>query len=141
MKQNKTRPTQGSVATYLDGITPIQKQQDCRWLDQLFQKLTRKEAVLWGSSILGYGQYRYRYKSGREGDWFLGGFAARKQAITIYLLCDLSHPELDFFDLGTYKKGVGCLYIKKLEEVDLKKLTTLIAKAIALCQINSPTSE
>lgn len=122
MNQNKTRPTQGSVASYLDLINPAQKQEDCRWLHQLMERLTGEKAVLWGSSILGYGSYHYRYKYGREGDWFLCGFAARKQAISLYLLCDLNHKDLDFTDLGNYKKGVGCLYIKQLQEVSQKKI-------------------
>jgi hypothetical protein len=140
MNQNKTRPSQGSVASYLNLITPVQKQEDYRWLHQLMERLTGEKAVLWGSSILGYGSYRYRYKSGREGDWFLCGFAARKQAISLYLLCDLNHKELDFSGLGNYKKGVGCLYIKKLQEVNLNKLETLVTKAIAICQQNVATS-
>ena len=91
MNQNKTRPSQGSVASYLNLITPVQKQEDYRWLHQLMERLTGEKAVLWGSSILGYGSYRYRCISGCEGDWFLCGFAARKQAISLYLLCDLNH--------------------------------------------------
>ncbi|MGB0256997.1 MAG: DUF1801 domain-containing protein [Flavobacteriaceae bacterium] len=141
MNQNKTRPTQGSVASYLDIITPAQKQEDCRWLHQLMERLTGEKAVLWGSSILGYGSYHYRYKSGREGDWFLCGFDARKKAISLYLLCDLNHKDLDFTDLGNYKKGVGCLYIKQLQEVSQKKLETLVAKAIEICRRKAVTPE
>ncbi|MGB2348322.1 MAG: DUF1801 domain-containing protein [Flavobacteriaceae bacterium] len=141
MNQNKTQPTQGSVASYLDLITPAQKQEDCRWLHQLMERLTGEKAVLWGSSILGYGSYHYRYKSGREGDWFLCGFAARKKAISLYLLCDLNHKDLDFTDLGNYKKGVGCLYIKQLQEVSQKKLETLVAKAIEICRRKAVTPE
>ena len=76
MNQNKIRPSQGSVASYLNLITPAQKQEDCRCLHQLMERLTGEKAVLWGSSILGYGSYLYRFKSGRERDWFLYGFAA-----------------------------------------------------------------
>ena len=133
MNQNKTRPTEASVINFLDKL-PVNRQSDCRQLDVMMEQLTGTKAKLWGKDILGYGQYHYRYKSGREGDWFLCGFAARKQALTLYLLCDLSHQDIDFSNLGTYKKGVGCLYLKKLADVDFNKLTDLVRTAIRLCQ-------
>ena len=133
MNQNKTRPTEVSVIDFLDQL-PLNRQSDCRQLDVMMEQLTGTKAKLWGKDILGYGQYHYRYKSGREGDWFLCGFAARKQALTLYLLCDLSHQDIDFSNLGTYKKGVGCLYLKKLADVDFNKLTDLVRTAIRLCQ-------
>lgn len=140
MNQNKTRPTSASVHSYIQKITPEQKQLDCRTLDSMMERITKNKATLWGSSIIGYGSYHYKYKSGREGDWFLCGFAARKQAITIYLLCDLEHPNLDFTDLGTYKKSVGCLYLKRLSDIDLQKLEKLIRKAVEIGQKNALTS-
>lgn len=133
MNQNKTRPTEVSVIDFLDQL-PLNRQSDCRQLDVMMEQLTGTKAKLWGKDILGYGQYHYRYKSGREGDWFLCGFAARKQTLTLYLLCDLSHKDIDFSNLGTYKKGVGCLYLKKLADVDFNKLTDLVRTAIRLCQ-------
>ena len=99
---NVVSAKQKPVLDALKELPKIDKQEDYRWLHQLMERLTGEKAVLWGSSILGYGSYRYRYKSGREGDWFLCGFAARKQAISLYLLCDLNHKELDFSGLGNY---------------------------------------
>ena len=100
MKQNKARSTQGSGALILMEQL-LYKNIKIIADRSTISKINHKESVLWGSIILDYGQYCCRYKSGRKGDWFLGCFAARKQVITIYLLCDVSHPKLDFSDLGT----------------------------------------
>ena len=106
----------------------------------MMERIRENKATLWRSSIIGYSYYHYKYKSGSEGDWFLCGFVVRKQAITIYLLCDLEDPNLDFTDLGTYKKSVGFLYLKRLSDIDLQKLEKLIRKALNICQKNALTS-
>lgn len=129
---NKTQPTNTSVTSVLESITDDSQRTDCQQLLLLFRETLNEKPVVWGENIIGYGSYDYKYKSGRKGTWFLSGFAPRKQAITLYLMCDLEHEWLPFENLGTYKKGKGCLYIKKLEDVDLGKLKNLIKTAAEL---------
>ena len=85
---------------------------------------------MWGTSIVGFGEFHYKYASGREGDWFLVGFSPRKNALTLYLMCDLS--QLSFDGLGKCKKGKGCLYIKRLSEVNKNCLEKLIKQSIRM---------
>lgn len=95
---------------------------------------TGAPGVMWGNSIVGFGNYHYKYKSGREGDWFFTGFAPRKKVLTLYLMCELNPDELPLENLGKYKKGKGCLYIKKLADINQKQLANLIKKAILITQ-------
>jgi len=129
---NKTQPTNTSVTSVLESITDDSQRTDCQQLLLLFRETLNEKPVVWGENIIGYGSYDYKYKSGRKGTWFLSGFAPRKQAITLYLMCDLEHKWLPFENLGTYKKGKGCLYIKKLEDINLDKLKNLIKTAAEL---------
>jgi len=130
MKQNKTQRTDNSVSLFLDQIEPEQKRNDSFTLVDLMSKITSEEPKLWGTSIIGFGDYHYKYKSGREGDWFLTGFSPRKNALTVYLMCDLSHKDLNFDGLGKYKLSKGCLYFKKIKHIDLKVLTQIIKDSI-----------
>lgn len=132
MAPNKTQPTTASVSQFLDQLTPEKKRQDANRIYQLMQSITGCEGVLWGTSIIGFGNYTYRYKSGRTGEWFLCGFSPRKQALTLYLTCDVSHQSLDFSPLGPHKKGKGCLYLKDLEQIDFDVLKKLIEQSIVL---------
>ena len=132
MKQNKTQRTNKSVKLFLDQIEPEQKRKDSYEIVDLLSKITKEEAKLWGTSIIGFGEYHYKYKSGREGDWFLTGFSPRKNNITLYLMCDLSHDELNFEGLGKHKLGKGCLYFKKNEDIDLNVLTQIIKDSIRI---------
>ena len=132
MKQNKTQRTDNSVSLFLDQIEPEQKRKDSHALVALMSQITAEKPKLWGTSIIGFGDYHYKYKSGREGDWFLTGFSPRKNALTVYLMCDLSHEGLDFDGLGKYKLSKGCLYFKKIEDVDLNVLTQIIKDSIKI---------
>ena len=132
MKQNKTQRTDNSVSLFLDQIEPKQKRKDSHALVALMSQITAEKPKLWGTSIIGFGDYHYKYKSGREGDWFLTGFSPRKNALTVYLMCDLSHEGLDFDGLGKYKLSKGCLYFKKIEDVDLNVLTQIIEDSIEI---------
>lgn len=132
MKQNKTQRTNKSVKLFLDQIEPEQKRKDSYEIVDLLSKITKEEAKLWGTSIIGFGEYHYKYKSGREGDWFLTGFSPRKNNITLYLMCDLSHDELNFEGLGKHKLGKGCLYFKKNEDINLNVLTQIIKDSIRI---------
>ena len=132
MKQNKTQRTDNSVSLFLDQIEPEQKRKDSHALVALMSQITAEKPKLWGTSIIGFGDYHYKYKSGREGDWFLTGFSPRKNALTVYLMCDLSHEGLDFDGLGKYKLSKGCLYFKKIQGVDLNVLTQIIKDSIEI---------
>jgi hypothetical protein len=132
MSTNKTKPTTRSVELFLDDLIPEQRKKDSWTLYRLMEKITGSQGVLWGTSIIGFGDYHYKYGSGREGDWFLTGFSPRKNALTLYLMCDISHEFIDFSTLGKHKKGKGCLYIKRLDDVDLKALEDIIKTSISL---------
>ena len=132
MKQNKTQRTDNSVSLFLDQIEPEQKRKDSHALVALMSQITAEKPKLWGTSIIGFGDYHYKYKSGREGDWFLTGFSPRKNALTVYLMCDLSHEGLGFDGLGKYKLSKGCFYFNKIEDVDLNVLTQIIKDSIEI---------
>ncbi len=134
MKQNKTQKTNESVRLFLSSVAEEQKREDSYTLLNLMGEITQSEPHLWGTSIIGFGEYHYKYKTGREGDWFLTGFAPRKQALTLYLMCDLSHDGLDFNGLGKHKLGKGCLYIKRLSDIDVKVLKRIIQDSIRIIE-------
>lgn len=126
MSANKTQPTDADVATFLAEVLPASKAQDAQRLDQLFREVTGFQPVMWGETIVGYGRYHYRYKSGREGDFLATGFAPRKSALSIYIMPGYA----DFGDildrLGKHKIGKSCLYVNKLADIDLDVLAELI---------------
>lgn len=132
MSQNKTQPSKVDVKTFLLSVRPEEKQQDCFTLYSLMKNSTGKKGILWGESIVGFGSYRYKYKSGREGNWFLIGFSPRKNNLTLYLSCDLEQIDFTYEKLGKHKRGKGCLYIKSLKDIEIKELEVLIKKAISL---------
>lgn len=132
MKQNKTQKTNESVSLFLSSVAEEQKREDSYTLLNLMGEITQAEPHLWGTSIIGFGEYHYKYKTGREGDWFITGFSPRKQALTLYLMCDLSHDGLDFTDLGKHKLGKGCLYIKRLSDINIEVLEKIIKDSISI---------
>ena len=134
MTQNKTQKTNEIVRLFLSSVAEEQKREDSYTLLNLMREITQVEPHLWGTSIVGFGEYHYRYKTGREGDWFLTGFAPRKQALSLYLMCDLSHDGLDFTGLGKYKLGKGCLYIKRVSDINLVVLKKIIQDSIRIIE-------
>lgn len=127
----KTKPTASSVEDFINTIANEQKRKDSLVLVKLMEKATKEKSVLWGSSIIGFGNKRYKSPiSGREVDWFIIGFAPRKANLSLYLTTTLhSHDEETLKKLGKHKTGGGCLYINKLEDVDLKVLEGMIQAA------------
>ena len=117
---------------FLSSVIEEQKREDSYTLLNLMGEITQAEPRLWGTSIIGFGEYHYKYKTGREGDWFLVGFSPRKQALTIYLMCDLSHDGLNFTGLGKHKLGKGCLYIKRLSDINIDILKKIIKDSIRI---------
>ncbi len=128
MAQNKTQPTATSVAAFLNKIPDKQRREDCLALVKIMQAASKKEPVMWGSAIVGFGSVHYKYPSGREGDTVAIGFSPRASAIAIYMTCSLEEVKDELEKLGKYKTGGGCLYIKALADVDQTALKALLAK-------------
>jgi hypothetical protein len=130
MAQNKTTPTEASVESYLAAIDDATRRDDCKALAKLLSKATKQPPKMWGSSIVGFGTYHYRYDSGREGDMCLVGFSSRKAEISIYGLNAAPNHDHLLSRLGKHKTGKGCLYIRKLSDIDAKVLAQLVAEAV-----------
>jgi Domain of unknown function (DU1801) len=116
------------VRTYLDGVTPEKRRRDAEKLLELMSRVTGEPPQLWGS-IIGFGQYHYKYESGREGDVAAASFAPRKAATTIYLVDGIGRYDEQLKQLGPHTTGVGCLYIKDLDKVDLSVLEDIVAES------------
>ena len=135
MAENKTKPTSKSVPEFLDQIADPKRRADCLTIAALMERLSGSKPKMWGDSIVGFGDYHYTYASGREGDWFQVGFSPRKQNLTIYVMGYLEHLSDLLEGLGKYKHGKGCIYINKLEDIDMKVLENL--KSSTIKQLNS----
>jgi len=131
MAENKTKPTEASVESYLAAIGDEARRKDCEALAQLMAKATKQPPTMWGTSIVGFGSYHYKYDSGHEGDSCLVGFSSRKDAISVYLLGCFPEREELLSKLGKHKSGKGCLYVRKLSDVDLKVLEQLVVGSVA----------
>lgn len=129
MAEMKTKPTGEDVEQFLNGISDATKRQDSFTLLEIMRDVTKTEPKLWASSMVGFGDHHYKYESGREGDTFLIGFAPRKQELTVYGLLGSDQKEQLLEKLGKYKSGKGCLYIKRLSDIDLAPLRELIRLA------------
>jgi hypothetical protein len=137
MAELKTKPTDQSVEEFLNGIPNEKKRRDCFTILELMKGATRSEPRMWGSAIVGLGDYHYKYASGREGDWFIAGFSPRKQNLTLYLAGGIEqHGEL-LKRLGKHKTGKGCLYINRLEDIDLETLKELLQRSVDLLNKNN----
>ncbi|MBA4343391.1 MAG: hypothetical protein C0423_14740 [Methylibium sp.] len=130
MSEAKTRPADTPLRSYLDGLADPQRRSDCAQIAALMQRLSGSPPVLWGSSIVGFGNYHYRYESGREGDFCLVGFSARKDSISLYLLAGFEGAAGLLQQLGKHKTGKSCLYIKRLADVQPAVLEQLIQSSI-----------
>ena len=141
-KENKTQPTAASVAEFLQALPKPQQREDSLALDSMMRKVTGYEPILWGK-IVGYGRFDYRYPTGRSGKWFGLGFAPRATELSIYL--SLGGGEEPFSEilarLGKYKMGAGCLYLKRLSDVDLTVLAELLTEALARNKANPVLTE
>lgn len=130
MAKNKTIETQYSVAGFLSTITDGQKRKDCSAIIDLIREHTGLEPKMWGTSIVGFGSYHYKYESGREGDAPLAGIASRANAITLYLPAEFDDREALLSKFGKFKTGKGCIYIQKLEDIDTEILTKMVKNSI-----------
>ena len=126
----KTKVNEASVMDFLNSVTDEQKRNDAFEILKLMKQVTKEEPKMWGSSIIGFGSYHYKGASGREGDWMLTGFSPRKQALTVYLMHGFDAHAGLLKKLGKYTTGMGCLYIKKLDDVDRKVLKELVTASV-----------
>ena len=130
MYELKTKETDASVEVFLDSIEDEQRREDCKAVAKLMQQVTKEKPKMWGSSIVGFGQYHYKYASGHEGDAALTGFSPRKQALTLYIMGGFDTYNDLMSKLGPYKIGKACLYVKRLADVDQKVLKELIKQSV-----------
>jgi hypothetical protein len=134
MAELKTKATNASVAKFLDGIKDDQRRQDCLTIAAMMQQVTKSPPKMWGTSIVGFGDYTYRYESGRELNWFSVGFSPRKDALTLYLMPGSERFSAAMQTLGKHKTGKACLYIKRLDDVDRRSLKTLVQESVKRVQ-------
>lgn len=130
MAELKTKATEASVKDFLDAIPDERARKDCRAIAALMKKATGAAPKLWGPAIVGFGQYHYKYESGREGDWFLTGFSPRKQNLTLYIMAGFDRYDELMARLGKFKTGKSCLYVKRLADIDQKVLKELITASV-----------
>lgn len=130
MAELKTKPTDRSVAAFLEGLADESRRKDCREILRIMKRVTGKQPRMWGPSIVGFGSHHYRYESGREGDWFLTGFSPRKRDLTLYVMAGFKRHDALMAKLGKYKTGKACLYLGKLEDVDTKVLEELVSASV-----------
>ena len=139
MAENKTKPTEVSVAAFIEAITDETKRADAKALVKLMQSASGEKPKMWGPSIIGFGSIHYKYESGREGDMPLVGFSPRKAASVLYGAIGFDGAEKLLAKLGKHTTGKGCLYIKKLSDMDQKVLQTLVAKSLAAKHARHPS--
>jgi len=127
----KTQRNDGDVDALLAAIPDARRQADARAVCALMRELSGEPPVMWGSSLVGFGAYAYTYASGRSGEWFAVGFAARKQALTLYLMDGFGDHDVLLAKLGPHKTGKSCLHVKRLEDLDEAVLRELITRSLA----------
>ena len=130
MAERKTQKTTLSVTDFLNGVADKQKRADCKAIAKMMRTASGNRAKMWGTSIVGYGTYHFKYASGREGDFFLCGFSPRAQSISVYIMPGFKGFEPLMKKLGKHKTGKSCLYIKRLADVDEAVLAKLIEESV-----------
>lgn len=131
MAKPKTKPTKQTVAAFLKTVTDAQKREDAGTVIEIMRAATKADPVMWGTSIIGFGSYRYKYATGREGDWPIIGLSPRKQNLTIYIMQGFAERDGLMAKLGKHATGSSCLYIKRLSDIDLPTLKKLITLSVA----------
>ena len=130
MAELKTKPNDGSVLDFLAKIEDESKRDDCYEIMNMMEEVSKDQPKMWGTSIIGYGTYRYKYASGREGEWMRIGFSPRKQNLTLYLMAGVERNEEILSRIGKYKNGKSCFYIKKLDDIDRDVLRELMVASL-----------
>ena len=136
MAQNKTRPTDQSIDDFLNKVENTSRKKDSFKMLKIIKEITKLDPVMWGTSIVGFGSYHYKYTSGREGDMPLVGFSPRKQNLTLYIMDGFEKKDELLSKLGKHKLGKSCLYINKLQDVDITVLKEIINKSLEYIKSN-----
>ncbi len=131
MAELKTKRTKASVTAFINGIDDEGRRKDARELVRMMKRATGEKPTMFGTSIVGFGSYHYRYASGREGDWCVTGFSPRKTSLTLYIMPGFAKYTALLKKLGKHKTAKSCLYIKKLEDVDAAVLEKLVSRSVA----------
>jgi hypothetical protein len=131
MAELKTKKNSASVESFLNNFENEKRKSDSLVVLELMKKITNSEPDMWGPSIVGFGHYHYKYASGRENDWFYTGFSPRKQSLTLYIMNGFTRYDEILGRLGKYKTGKSCLYINKLEDIDINVLEELIESSVS----------
>ena len=134
MAEAKTKPTSASIEEYLASRASPEQMADCRTLMALLKKVTKQAPKMWGPSIVGYGSYSYKYESGRTGESCLTGFAVRGKQLVVYLVAESQEQQALLAKIGKHKIGKGCLYFKRLADLDTQVLEALVTESIAETQ-------
>ena len=130
MTEMKTKATAASVEGFLSSIDDEARREECLRVLELMKDVTGEEPKMWGPGMVGFGSYHYRYESGREGDWFVTGFAPRKSNLTLYIMAGFDRYEDLMSRLGKHGTGKSCLYVKRLADVDQDVLRELVAASV-----------
>lgn len=130
MAELKTKKNDASVEGFLTGVGNERRREDSFVVLEMMKRITGEEPTMWGSSIVGFGSYHFRYASGREGDWPRIGFSPRKQSLTLYVMPGFSNYDDLLSRLGKHRTGKSCLYVNKLADVDMDVLEQLIRSSL-----------
>ena len=141
MAELKTKRNKGNVEDFLNSVIDGKKRRDSFTVLELMKKVTGLKPEMWGDSIVGFGSYHYKYASGREADWFLVGFSPRKQNLTLYIMSGFDEYDQLLEKLGKHSKGKSCLYIKKIEDVNMDVLKKLINQSVKHMRKTNPVSQ
>ena len=140
MAELKTKPNAGDVTQFLNSVEPEARRDDSFRILNIMKEITGEEPVMWGPSIIGFGNTDLKYESGRELKWFLMGFSPRKQNLTLYLMTGLEKHARLLSKLGKYKTGKSCIYINKLTDIDMDVLHQMIVESLTLNKNRKPLS-
>lgn len=140
MAENKTKPTKVSVDSYIAGIQDAPQRADAKTLVKIMEIVSGEKAKMWGTAIVGFGNYHYVYESGREGDAPLIGFSARKAANVLYGAIGFPGADALLEKLGRHTTGKGCLYIKSLADIDDNILKAMLSKSLTAKREKKPTT-
>lgn len=138
MAELKTKPNDQDVEAFLNGVEDEKKRQACFTVQEIMEQATGAKAKMWGDSIVGFGSYHYKYASGREGEWMLTGFAPRKRNLTLYIMSGFDEYDQLLAKLGKYSTGKSCLYINRIDDVDLDVLKELVDLSVQHMKESNP---
>ena len=131
MAENKTKPTKASVTAFLNAVENKTRKRDVKVINEMMTRISGEKPTMWGPTMVGFGSHHYKYESGREGDLFMTGFSPRKTSLVLYIMPGYGQFDDIMARLGKHKTGKACLYINKLEDVDMAVLEELITKSVA----------